>query len=68
MSEAYEEDEELEEPAPVFMYIAEEAPERRRQWCADMGCYYFGGQGVDKALKAAQMIEKYLTGALPKQV
>ena len=68
MADEYEEDDELEEPALAIIYVAEETPERRRQWCADMGCYYFGGQGVDKAVKAAQMIEKYLTGALPKQV
>lgn len=66
MSEAEEEDEGFEEATPNLLFVAEDDDERRRQWCIDMGCYYFGGQGVDKAVKAAQLIEKYLTGAWPK--
>ena len=68
MSEVEEEDEGVEEAASGWLFVAEDVDERRRQWCVDMACYYFGGQGVDKAVKAAQLIEKYLAGALPKAV
>ena len=53
---------------PALIYVADDDNERRRQWCVDLGCYYFAGHGVEKALKAAAIIEKYLLERLPKQV
>lgn len=57
-----------EELETTSLYVAEETPECRRQWCVELCCYYFGAQGVDKAIKAAEAIEKYLIGTRPKQV
>ncbi len=50
MSEAIQDEEDIEEPSPALIYIAGETPERRRRWCVNTGCYYFGGPARKGAL------------------